>query len=112
MVLIPKDRIRRALQFEKDIIDAISNFKHMKSSTSDGFEWELPFCLKKFAIEEDCNHLLEVLDISVTQGKFEVWREVIEILCRFKTVNEIGMTRIFASVEKFSFMKVQPLYVP
>lgn len=111
VVLIPKDRIRRALQFEKDIIDAISNFKRMESSTPDGSEWELPFCLQRFAIETDCDHLLEVLDISVTQGKFEIWKEVIEILCRFKTINDIGMARIFASVKKFSFTKVQPLYV-
>lgn len=108
VVLIPRDRIRRALQFEKDVVDAISNFERMESSTS---EWELPFCLKNLAIEADCNHLLEVLDISVTQGKLEIWKEVIGILCRFKPVNEIGMTRISAFVEKFSFMEVQHLYV-
>ena len=109
VVLIPKDRIRRALQFEKDIVDTISNFKRTEPSTPDGSEWTLPFCLKNFAIEADCDHLLEVLDISVTQGKFEIWKEAIEILYRFKTVNEIGMARIFASVKEFSFMKVQPL---
>jgi hypothetical protein len=109
VVLIPKDRIRRVLQFEKDIVDAISNFKRMESSTPGRSEWELPFCLKFFAIEADCDYLLEVLDTSVTRGKFELWKEVIEILFRFKTVNEIGMARIFASVKKFSFMKVRHL---
>lgn len=108
VVLIPRDRIRRALQFEKDVVDGISSFERMESSTP---KWELPFCLKNFAIEADCNHLLEVLDISVTQGKLEIWEEVIGILCRFKPVNEIGVTRIYASVKKFSFMKVQHLYV-
>lgn len=111
VVLIPKDRIRRALQFEKDIVDAISNLKRMESSTPDRSEWELPFCLQNFAIEADCDHLLEILDISVAQGKFKVWEEVIGILCRFKTVDEIGTARIFASVKRFSFMKIQPLYV-
>ena len=109
MVLIPKDRIRRALRFEKDIIDAISNFKSMESLTPDGLEWKLPFCLKIFVVERDCEHLLEILDISVTQGKFEIWKEVLEMLCRFKAVGEIGTARIFASVKKFSFKRVQPL---
>jgi hypothetical protein len=109
VVLIPRKRIRRALQFEKDITDAIFNFKSAKSTALDGPEWEIPFCLKSFPVEGDCVHLLEVLDISVTRGRFKVWEEVMEILCRFKTVNEIGMSRIFASIKEFPFKRVQPL---
>ena len=111
IVLIPKDRIRRVFQFEKDITDAISNFKCMESATPDGPEWELPVCLKHFAIEEDSRHLMEILDISITQGKFQIWEEAMEILCRFKTVHGIGTPRILASVKEFSFAKVQPLWV-
>jgi len=109
VVLIPKDRIRRALKFEKHIINAISTFKSMESPTPNGPEWELPFCLENFAVETDYEHLLEILDISVTRGKFGIWKKVLEILRRFKAVGEIGTARIFASVKKFSFKKVQPL---
>lgn len=77
----------------------------------EGTEWELPICLKHFPIETDCAHLLEILDVSVTQGNFKIWEEVMEILCRFKTVKEIGESRVFASIKKFSFKKIQPLYV-
>jgi hypothetical protein len=111
VVLIPKDRMRRVLQFEKDITDAISDLKRMETTTLDGAEWRLPVCLKKFAIEADCKYLLEILDASVTQRKFRMWEEVMGILCRFKTVDEIGTSRIFASVKEFSFKKVQPLWV-
>lgn len=109
VVLIPKDRIRRALQFEKDITDAISDLKRMESATPDSPEWRLPVCLKKFAIGADCKYLLVLLDVSVAQGKFRIWEEVMGILCRFKTVDEIGTSRIFASVKEFSFKRVQPL---
>lgn len=109
VVLTPKERIRRTLQFEKAITDAISNFKSMGLSAPDDPPWELPFYLRNFAIEADRDHLLEILDISVTQKKFDTWKEVMEILCRFKTVDEIGTARIFDSVKKFSFKKVQPL---
>lgn len=109
MVLIPKDRIRRVLEFEKDIADAISNFKQMESTTRGNLEWELPVCLRNFAIEADFEYLLEILDISVIQGKFRIWEEAMGILCRFKSVDEIGTSRIFASVKEFSFKKVQPL---
>jgi len=111
VVLIPKDRIRRALQFEKDITGAISSLKGVESSLPDGPEWELPICLKSFPVEADCVYLLEILDISVTQGKFRIWEEVMKVLCRFKTVNEIGMPRVLASIGEFSFKKVQPLWV-
>lgn len=106
MVLIPKDRIRRALEFEEDITDAISN---LECAEPDGPEWELPVCLKDFAIEADCEHLLEILNISISRGKFKIWKGVMEILCRFKTVDEIGTSRIFASTKEFSFKKVKPL---
>ena len=92
-------------------MDAISNLKRMGSKTSSGPEWELPICLKDFAIGEDCGYLLEILDISVTQGKLRIWEEVMQILCRFKTADEIGVSRIFASVKEFPFGKVQPLWV-
>ena len=106
VVLIPKDRMRHALEFGKDITNAISNFRCMGP---DDPEWELPVCLKDFAIEADHEHLLEILDISITQGKFKIWEEVTGILCRFKTVNEIGTSRMVASTKKFSFKKVKPL---
>jgi hypothetical protein len=109
VVLIPKDRIRRVLQFEKEITDAISDLRQMESTTLDVPEWEFPVCLKNFAIEADYRHLLEILDMSVTQGKFQVWGEAMEILCRFNIVDELGTSRIFASVKEFSFKKVQPL---
>lgn len=109
MVLIPKDRIRRALQFDKDITNAIINLKGLSSSTSDSLEWELPICLKDFPVEADYPHLLEILDTSVSRENFKIWEEVMEILCRSKTVDEIGTSRIFTSVEKFPFEKVQPL---
>jgi len=109
VVLIPKGRIRRALRFEDDITDAISKLKCRGSSTPDCPDWKLPTCLKDFAIEADCRHLLEILDISITQGNFRIWNEVMGILCRFKAVNEIGTSRIFASVKEFSFERVQPL---
>lgn len=109
VVLIPKDRIRRVLEFEKDIADAISNFKQMEPTTRGNLEWELPVCLRNFAIEADFEYLLEILDISVIQGKFRIWEEAMGILCRFKSVDEIGTSRIFASVKEFSFKKVQPL---
>jgi len=108
VVLIPKDRIRRVLQFEKDITDAISNLKHT-GSTPGGLEWKFPICLKNFAIEADCGYLLEILDTSVAQGTFQIWEEAMGILCRFKSVDEIGTSRIFASVKEFSFKNVQPL---
>ena len=110
VVLIPKDRIRRVLQFEKEIADAISNLKQTGSSP-DCPVWEFPICLKNFAVEADCGYLLEILDVSVTQGMFRIWEEAMGILCRFKSVDEIGMSRVFASVKEFSFKKVQPLYV-
>ena len=109
VVLIPKDRIRRVLQFEKDITDAISNLKHAPGSTPGGLEWGLPICLKNFAVEADSGYLLEILDISVTQGAFRIWEEAMGILCRFKRVDEIGTSRVFASVKEFSFKNVQPL---
>jgi len=111
VVLVPKDRIRRALQFERDIADAISNLKRT-GSTSDGPEWKFPICLKNFAVEADCGYLLEILDISVTQGSFQIWEEAMGVLCRFKSVDEIGTSRVFASIKEFSFKKVLPLYVP
>lgn len=111
MVLIPKDRIRRALRFEKDIMDAISNFKRTELKTLSDPEWKFPACLKKFAIEADCKYLLEILDISIAQGKFRIWEEVMEVLCRIEDVDEIGTSRIFASVKEFSFKKVKPLWV-
>lgn len=112
VVLIPKDRMRCALHFEKEIIDAISSLKRMELPALDGPGWQLPTCLKGFPIEADCVHLLEILDISITQRNFKVWEEVMEILPRFKTVNEIGRSRIFSAIKEFSFKKVQPLWVP
>lgn len=109
VVLIPKDRIRRALQFEKDVTDAISNLKRMNSSTPDRPRWELPFCLRNLAIEADCDYLLQILDISIAQGNFKIWKEVIEILSRFRPINEIGTARIVASVKKFSFVELKHL---
>lgn len=109
VVLIPKDRIRRALQFEEEMMDAIHNFGKTGSSAPDDPEWELPICLKSFPIEADYVHLLEIVDVSVTKGKSGVWDEAMRILCRLKTINEIGTSRIFASIEEFSFKKVQPL---
>ena len=88
-------------------MSAISTFKR----GSNDIEWELPTCLRGSPIEADCVHLLEILDISVTRGKIKVWEEAMEILCRFKTVSEIGMARISASVKEFSFEKVRPLWV-
>jgi len=106
VVLIPKNRIRSALEFGEDIADAISD---LKCAEPDGPEWELPVCLKDFAIEADCEHLLEILNISISRGKFKLWETVMKILCRFKTVDEIGTSRIFASTKEFSFKKVKPL---
>ena len=106
VVLIPENRLRRALNFEKEIVDSISSLK------ADGPEWELPICLESFSIEADCVHLLEILDISVTRRKFELWEEVMKIFIRFKSVNEIGTSRIFAAIKEFSLKKVQPLWVP
>jgi hypothetical protein len=112
VVLVPRDRVRRALKFEKGIIDAISRFKSAEPSTKNGPEWELPIYLKGYPIEADCVYLQEILDISLARGKLKVWEEVMEILCLFKSANEIGTSRIFASIEKFSFKKARPLYVP
>ena len=111
VVLIPKDRVRRALQLEKDVKDAISIFRRMGSSTSDRFRWELPFCLRNLPVEADCDRLLEILDISAAQGNSKVWREAMEILSRFKPINEIETARIVASVNKFSFAELTHLYV-
>lgn len=112
VVLIPKDRIRRALRFEKEILGAISSLKRMRSSALDDPEFQLPVCLKVFPTVADCVHLLKILDISVTRSKFKVWQEVMEILRQFKTPNDIGMSRIFAAIKEFSFNKVQPWWVP
>ena len=109
VALIPKDRIRRVFQFDKDITDAISTFKHVGPKTPDNHEWELPICLKSFAVEADCEHLLEIMDIAVAHGAFRIWEEATKILCRFKAVDKIGMSRVFASVKEFSFKKVQHL---
>jgi hypothetical protein len=109
VVLIPKDRIRRALHFERERTNTISSLKRVESPALGGPEWELPIYLRSFPIEADCLHLLEILDISVTRRKFKVWEEVMEILCRFKSINEIGTSRISAAIKVFSFKKVQPL---
>lgn len=108
VVLIPKNRLRRALDLEKEIMNAISDLK----STPDGPQWELPICLKSFPIEADCVHLLEILDISVAQRKFKVWKDILDVLRRSKAIDKIGRSRIFASITEFSFKKVQPLWVP
>lgn len=93
-------------------MDAKSNLEMMESLAPDGPEWKLPLHLKDFPIEADYVHLLEILDISVTWRKFKAWEEVMETLRRFKTVNEIGMSRIFAAIRQFSFKRVQPWWVP
>ena len=112
VVLIPKNRIRRALHFEREITNTISSLKSTESSALGNPEWELPIYLKCFPIEADRVHLLELLDISVTRREFKVWEEVMEVLCRFKPVDGIGSSRISAAVKGFSFKKVQPLWVP
>ena len=99
--------MRRVLQSEEEILSAISTFRRGSNDP----EWELPTCLRGSPIEDDCVHLLEILDISVTRGKIEIWEEAMEILCRSKTVSEIGMARISVSIKEFSFEKVRPLWV-
>jgi hypothetical protein len=106
VVLIPKDRMRRALHSEKEITNAISKLKKTESS-----EWELPICLARFPIEADSLHLLEILDISVVRRRFKLWEDVMGILCRFKSITEIGVSRISAALKVLSFKKVQPLWV-
>ena len=106
VALIPEDRLKRALNFEKEIMDSISSLK------ADDPEWQLPAYLEYFSVEADCVHLLEILDISVTRGKVELWEKVMEILLRFKSASGVGASRIFAATEVFSFEKVQPLWVP
>lgn len=81
VVLVPEDRIRRVLQFDKDITDAISDFKRMGSTVPVNPEWELPIYLKSFAIEADFKHHLEILDTSLTQGKLRVWEVTMEQDC-------------------------------
>jgi hypothetical protein len=112
VVLVPRDRIRRALEFEKDIIDAISRFGSAEPPAQNGPKWELPICLKRYPIEADCVHLQEIVDISVARGQLEVWEEAMGILCRFNSANEIGPSRIFASIKELSFKKARPLCVP
>lgn len=112
VVLVPRDRARRALQLEKDVTDAVSKFKRMNSSTPYRSRWELPFCLRNLAVETDCDRLLEILDISVAQGNSKIWKGAIEILSRFKPITEIGTARVVASVNKFSFAELKHLWVP
>ena len=109
MVLVPKNRMRRALHFEREMTNTISSLKMTESSTLGGPEWELPIYLKCFPIKADCVHLLEILDVSVTRRNLKLWEEVMEILCRFKSADEIGISRIFAAIKGFSFKRVQPL---
>lgn len=109
VVLVPKDRIRRALRFKGEIAIAISSLKKGGLSAPDGSEWELPISLKGFPTEADRAHLLKILDTSITWRNLKVWEDVMGTLCRLKSVNEIGMRRISAAIKEFSFEKVQPL---